>query len=185
MRKIQDVLGYSGRRCPTTSTKLYDERHSEQKKDLIKNITIGPDPVLQTLGEFERRVNKNLKFQGFLGFFRSFDLLGFYGNLRRRGHSINSYSPNVTFLYPLKTSENLGFSDVFRGYRNVTLGEYELNISIFCSPFRLCSQMISFTKRIIYYISAFEPIALLRFVHNLFSATISFLRSYKLYQDFT
>ena len=67
MRKIQDVLGYSGRRWPTTSTKLYDERHSEQKKDLIKNISIGPDPVLQTLGEFERRVNKNLKFQGFLG----------------------------------------------------------------------------------------------------------------------
>ena len=27
----------------------------------------------------------------------------------------------VTFLYPLKTSENLWFSDVFRGYRNMTL----------------------------------------------------------------
>ena len=39
---------------------------------------------------------------------------------------INPYSPNVTFLYLQKTSENLRFSDVFRGYRNVTLGEYEL-----------------------------------------------------------
>ena len=39
----------------------------------------------------------------------------------------NPYSPNVTFLYPLKTSENLRFSDVFRGYRKVTLGEYELS----------------------------------------------------------
>ena len=39
---------------------------------------------------------------------------------------INTYSPNVTFLYPLKTSENIRFSDVFRGYRNVTLGEYGL-----------------------------------------------------------
>ena len=38
----------------------------------------------------------------------------------------NPYSPSVTFLYPLKTSENLRFSDVFRGYRNVTLGEYGL-----------------------------------------------------------
>ena len=28
---------------------------------------------------------------------------------------------SVTFLYLLKTSENLWFSDVFRGYRNVTL----------------------------------------------------------------
>ena len=38
----------------------------------------------------------------------------------------NPYFPNVTFLYPLKTSENPRFSDVFRGYRNVTLGEYGL-----------------------------------------------------------
>ena len=29
---------------------------------------------------------------------------------------------SVTFLYPLKTSENLWFSDVFRGYGNMTLG---------------------------------------------------------------
>ena len=39
---------------------------------------------------------------------------------------LNPYPPNVTFLYPLKTSENLRFSDVFRGYRNVTLGEHGL-----------------------------------------------------------
>ena len=41
-------------------------------------------------------------------------------------HWVNPYSPNVTFLYPLKTSENRRFSDIFRGYRNVTLEEYEL-----------------------------------------------------------
>ena len=28
---------------------------------------------------------------------------------------------NVKFLYPLKTSEKRRFSDVFRGYKNVTL----------------------------------------------------------------
>ena len=28
---------------------------------------------------------------------------------------------SVTFLYPLKTSEKRRFSDVFRGYKNVTL----------------------------------------------------------------
>ena len=37
----------------------------------------------------------------------------------------NPYSPNVTFLYPLKTSENLRFSDVFMGYRNVKKEESE------------------------------------------------------------
>ena len=42
---------------------------------------------------------------------------------------LNPYSPNVTFLYPLKTLENLRFSDVFRGYRNVTLGEYGLKLA--------------------------------------------------------
>ena len=35
--------------------------------------------------------------------------------------TINPFYSNVTFLYPQKTSENLWFSDVFRGYRNVTL----------------------------------------------------------------
>ena len=39
---------------------------------------------------------------------------------------VNPYSLNVIFLYSLKTSENRRFSDVFRGYRNVTLGEYGL-----------------------------------------------------------
>ena len=33
---------------------------------------------------------------------------------------------NVPFLYPLETSENQGFSDVFRGYRNGTLTWNEL-----------------------------------------------------------
>ena len=35
--------------------------------------------------------------------------------------AINPFYSSVTFLYPLKTSENQRFSDVFRGYRNVTL----------------------------------------------------------------
>ena len=39
---------------------------------------------------------------------------------------IKPYSPSVTFRYPQKTSENRRFSDVFRGYRNVTLGDYGL-----------------------------------------------------------
>ena len=34
---------------------------------------------------------------------------------------INPFYSSVTFLYPLKTSENQKFSDVFRGYRNATL----------------------------------------------------------------
>ena len=36
-------------------------------------------------------------------------------------HTINPFSSSVTFLYPLKMSENQWFSDAFRGYRNVTL----------------------------------------------------------------
>ena len=51
---------------------------------------------------------------------------GFYEKCITSLKWVNSYSPNVTFLYLLKTSENRRFSDVFRGYRNVTLGEWGL-----------------------------------------------------------
>ena len=33
----------------------------------------------------------------------------------------NPFSTNVLLLYPLETSENRGFSDVFRGYKSATL----------------------------------------------------------------
>ena len=36
---------------------------------------------------------------------------------------LNPFSTNVPLLYPLKTSENQRFSDVFRGYRSGTLVE--------------------------------------------------------------
>ena len=36
--------------------------------------------------------------------------------------SINRFLANVPLLYPLKVSENLCFSDVFREYRYGTLG---------------------------------------------------------------
>ena len=42
---------------------------------------------------------------------------------------INSFSTNVSLLYPLETSENIQFSDVSRGYRNGTFFENELNNS--------------------------------------------------------
>ena len=35
---------------------------------------------------------------------------------------INPFVPNVPFLYPLKTSENLWFSNVFRGYQKRSVG---------------------------------------------------------------
>ena len=41
--------------------------------------------------------------------------------------SIDGFKPNVPFLYPLKTSENQKFSDVFRGYKNKTLDSNGLN----------------------------------------------------------
>ena len=36
---------------------------------------------------------------------------------------INPFSNNVALLYPLKTSQNLRFSDVFRGYKSGTSAE--------------------------------------------------------------
>ena len=37
--------------------------------------------------------------------------------------NIKPFQANVSFLYPLKTSENQRFLVVFRGYRNGTLAE--------------------------------------------------------------
>ena len=36
---------------------------------------------------------------------------------------INLLKSTITFIYPLKTSENHRFSDTSRGYRNETLSE--------------------------------------------------------------
>ena len=40
---------------------------------------------------------------------------------------LNPFQSSVAFLYPLKTSENLRFSDVSRGYRKATSGCNGLN----------------------------------------------------------
>ena len=40
------------------------------------------------------------------------------------------FQSSVTFLYPLKTSENQRFSDVFRGYRNVTQDQNGLKLNL-------------------------------------------------------
>ena len=43
---------------------------------------------------------------------------------------VNPFSSNVPLLYPLKTSENFRFSDVFRGYRSGTLVENRLIVNM-------------------------------------------------------
>ena len=45
------------------------------------------------------------------------DIVQFHKTLVTR---FNPLQPGVAFLYPLKTSENLKVSDVFRGYRKAT-----------------------------------------------------------------
>ena len=40
---------------------------------------------------------------------------------------LNSFVPNASFLYPLKTSENLKFSDIFRRQRKDAVGTNGLN----------------------------------------------------------
>ena len=44
-------------------------------------------------------------------------------------YSSNPFSTNIPLLYPLKRSENLRFSDVFRGYRSGTFVENGLTLS--------------------------------------------------------
>ena len=40
---------------------------------------------------------------------------------------LNPLLPGVPFLYTLKTSENLRFSDIFRGYKKEAPGSIKIN----------------------------------------------------------
>ena len=43
---------------------------------------------------------------------------------------LTHFSSNILFLFPLKPSENVWFSDVFRGYRDETLGQIRLRLTL-------------------------------------------------------
>ena len=51
---------------------------------------------------------------------------------------INSFSTNVPLLYPLKTSENLRFSNIFSRYRSGTLVENELITNLCLKLHEIC-----------------------------------------------
>ena len=42
--------------------------------------------------------------------------------------TLRPFMSTVTFLYPMKTSENQRFSNAFRGYTNVTLAFADMKI---------------------------------------------------------
>ena len=53
----------------------------------------------------------------------------------------NALYSNVPFLYPLNTSENLWFSENFKGYTNGTLDENGLNKQMVSHPAFNCSKL--------------------------------------------
>ena len=56
------------------------------------------------------------------------------------------FSTNVPLLYPLKTSENLRFTDVFRGYRSGTLVESGLSFKFFCVSILITETVVHYTS---------------------------------------
>ena len=87
---------------------MYCSSHLRQKKN-INNIIVMC--FLLTLNKFNG-------FQANVPFLTTgkvdFQVVSYNSNF-------NPFQPNVPFLFPLKTSENLWFSNIFRGYRNGTL----------------------------------------------------------------
>ena len=53
-----------------------------------------------------------------------------FAELSEQGKLGDPFSSIVPVLYPLKTQENLRFSDVFRGYTSVTLVENGLKLRL-------------------------------------------------------
>ena len=84
----------------------------------------------------------------------------------------NPFSTNVPLLYPLKTSENRRFCDVFRGYRSATLAENGLIMPLCMRnrtslrkvlwnkklPLYLLTQNLSLTQDVFKFISLFLQI---------------------------
>ena len=64
---------------------------------------------------------------------------------------LKSFQANVPFLYPLKTSENLWFSDVCRGYRNGTLASNGSNFHLRIVSKNFCS--LSFNNLSVFAVS--------------------------------
>lgn len=66
---------------------------------------------------------------------------------------LNLFSTNIPTLYPLKTAQNLGFCDVFRGYRCGPLVENGLSRSKSCQNRVFLVQPFSIGVRVCLYIS--------------------------------
>ena len=71
---------------------------------------------------------------------------------RKKREVLNPLMFSVTFLYPLKTSEKHRFSDVFRGYKNLTLdinGLIETKSIVITKIISLLERKTNFIKRIL------------------------------------
>ena len=103
-----------------------------KEKKLISQSS-SPIPIFQRISEFEIRVNLVVRVSGLWWILRKNNsgmILGTAienNKVQETEQAINPFSTNDLLLYPLKTSENHMFSDVFRGYRGWTLVENGLN----------------------------------------------------------
>ena len=77
---------------------------------------LGPLLVLAYINDLQERLISNRKI-----FADDNSIFLVFRDSNSSSLSLNPFYSSVTFLQPLKTSENQRFSDVFRGYRNVTL----------------------------------------------------------------
>ena len=68
----------------------------------------------------------------------------------------NPFLSNIPFIYPLKTSENKRFSDVFRGYKKGTLETNGLMFFIVGKAFVINTFQCCCGLQIVYWISTFR-----------------------------
>ena len=104
------------------------------------------DSTYQDIKRIPERVNTNLSDYHAMSVIQT-ELVKFISQKKdaelangKVGEGVNMLLPSVPFLYPLKTSGNLRFSDVFRGYKKGTLGTNGLMILChqYCRLFLIC-----------------------------------------------
>ena len=123
LAKLEDDLDASESRLSELTTRLNEaEKQTDEslraRKELGNRCKNDDDRLGRLQAEFDEYTGKNDELEEKYNSVSELLLLFLLDLFYLFVIVINRFSTNLTFLYPLKTSESRRFSDVFRGYRS-------------------------------------------------------------------
>ena len=123
LAKLEDDLDASESRLSELTTRLNEaEKQTDEslraRKELGNRCKNDDDRLGRLQADFDEYTDKNCELEEKYNSVSELLLLFLLDLFYLFVIVINRFSTNLTFLYPLKTSESRRFSDVFRGYRS-------------------------------------------------------------------